>query len=77
MGTGRPREVRRIEDRSLLEAGLHPVREVVRGVRGERDRLDAHRTVRRPLHRERAVRELEILLGDLELVRDDRSEPSR
>ena len=57
----RPGEVRRIVDRRLLEPRLHAVGKVVRGVGGERSLLDGHRPVRRALHAECAVRELEIV----------------
>ena len=68
-----PGEVRRVEHRRLLEARLHTVGEVVRRVRRERRRLDRHRAIGRALHRECSVRELEVVLRHLELMRDDRA----
>ena len=71
VGAARPREVRRVVGRRRLEARLHPVGEVVRRERGPGGRLHGHLLVGRALDAEGAVRVLEVVGRDLELVRDD------
>ena len=70
VGAGREGEVGRIVERALLEARLHAVGQVVRGVGGERHHRQRDRLVGAG-DLELAILDDDVVLGRLELMRGD------